>query len=157
MSNSNFLFSIPQKNHFQMQEYHFPKVMDILNRQQKFNVDMTHREEVLTRIAKAIEDRCKRQKPTVHEYKKYESSKTEITENMKNMKHFDESDFPDCEKLVPENTKTTELDDVSSSDSEFTDFNESAKNVASQKKVNPNRFESIRVDRTRVEKNKDHR
>ncbi|XP_070508869.1 uncharacterized protein CG7065-like [Chironomus tepperi] len=111
-------------------DLHFPKVMSILNRQSRFNNDMTYREEVLTKIAKKIEEQSKRQKPSVYDYKKYEISKAEITEEIKNFKHFNEEDFPEAEKILSVSTKNNDLlDDVSSgSDSEeFEEFNEKSR------------------------------
>ena len=124
--------------------------MNVLNRQSRFNTDMSYREEVLTKIAKSIEEQSKRQKPTVHDYKKYEISKTEITEEIKNLKHFDESDFPDADKIFFVNTKNNDLlDDVSSgSDSDFEEYNEKSRDfVTSDKKKSSYKFEDVRPEK----------
>lgn len=128
--------------------------MDILNRQERFNVDMTHREDVLTKLAKEIESRSKRQKATVHDYKKYEISRRQLTEDLKNLKHFDESDFPDCHQFVTEKakaSKVTELDDVSSCDSDF----ENGRDSRSDRKMSSRKFEDARDERSRHDKRRD--
>ncbi|CAG9812141.1 unnamed protein product [Chironomus riparius] len=132
-------------------DLHFPKIMNILNRESRFNTDMSYREEVLTKIAKSIEEQSKRQKPTVHDYKKYEISKNEITEEIKNLKHFDESDFPDADKIFFVNTKTNDLlDDVSSgSDSDFEEYNEKSRDfVTSDKKKSSFKFADARPEKS---------
>ena len=43
--------------------------MTILNKDQKFNSEMTYHEEILTKIAKQFEEKCPRQSPTIYEYR----------------------------------------------------------------------------------------
>ena len=123
--------------------------MNVLNRQSRFNADMSYREEVLTKIAKSIEEQSKRQKPTVHDYKKYEINKIEITEEIKNLKHFDENDFPDADKILSINPKVNDLlDDVSSgSDSDFEDFNEKSRDFVMDSKKSSIKFEEVRYEK----------
>ena len=120
--------------------------MNILNRQSRFNTDMSYREEVLTKIAKSIEEKSKRQKPAIHDYKKYETSKAEITEEIKNLKHFDENDYPDADKILSSNSKATDLlDDVSSgSDSDFEDFVDKSRDFIKKSSF---KFEDVRPEK----------
>lgn len=94
--------------------------MSSLNRDHKFNSDMTHREIVLTAIAKEIESKFKRSKPRVSDYREYESRKNEIHEEIKNKKHCSELDWPDCEKVLLNNYKlpvgSSDFDALSSED-----------------------------------------
>lgn len=141
------------------QDIHFPSLMKILNPLKRFNIDMNYREDILTKVAKAIEEKSKRQKPMVCEYKKYEVNKTEINDDIKKSKHFDEKDFPDCDKILNLSVKATDLDDVSSSDSEFAEYSESRKiSTSSDKKMNSKKFEDARyVKESSYVRNKDLR
>lgn len=125
--------------------------MSVLNRQSRFNNDMSYREELLTKIAKTIEEQSKRQNPTVTDYKKYETNKAEITEEIKNLKHFDESDFPDADKVLFVNSKPNDLlDDVSSGpESDFEEYTEKSREFVMDSKKSSIKFEDVRYDRVK--------
>ena len=92
--------------------------MTILNKNHRFNVDMSYREEVLTSITMKIEEHLGRLKPSVYEYREYERNKTNITERLKNLKHLTEKDMPDWEKVLLKDINLTknkdDFDDISS-------------------------------------------
>lgn len=93
--------------------------MGILNRDREFNINMAHREEVLTTIAKQLEDKFGRQKPSVYEYRDYERNKSQVTERVKNLKHFSEKDLSGSEEVLLKSIKVDRigLDNISSEDS----------------------------------------
>lgn len=99
--------------------------MDVLNRNKRFNVDMTYREEILTSIAGKIEVKFKRLKPHICEYREFERNKNEIVDQLKIKRHFTAEDWPDCDKFLLENVKSfnlQEFESVSSeSENEFND------------------------------------
>lgn len=97
--------------------------MAILNRDRRFNTDMTYREEVLTHIARQLEQRFKRQKLLVYEYREYERKKIQINEEVKIARHFNEKDFPENEKILLQRFEINEFEAVSSSD-EFDEISE---------------------------------
>lgn len=106
------------------QETHFPSTMDVLNRNQKFNVDMTYRQNVLTSIAEKIETKFGRGKPVIYEYREYEQRKPEIHGEIKNKKHFFETDWPESVKVLLDKVKSStvqEFESVSSEEEEFND------------------------------------
>lgn len=99
--------------------------MKMLNLSQKFNLDMKYREEVLSSIAEKIEARFKRLKPHISEFREFERNKTQIVQEIKNKKHFSEKDWPDCEKFLLENVKSSNIQEFESVSSESEDeFND---------------------------------
>lgn len=99
--------------------------MDVLNRNQKFNIDMTYRQDVLSSIAEKIESKFGRLKPLIHEYRDYEQRKSEIHTEIRNKKHFSERDWPESAKVLLDKIKSStvqEFESVSSeSENEFND------------------------------------
>lgn len=99
--------------------------MGILNRNQKFVVDMTYRQAVLTSIAEKIETKFGRLKPAIYEYSEYEQHKLKIHGEIKNKKHFTEADWPESAQVLLDNVKSStvqEFESVSSeSEEEFND------------------------------------
>lgn len=93
--------------------------MSVLNRDKKFNIDMIHREEVLTKIAQQLQDKFGYGKPSIYEYREYERNRSFLIERTKALKHFGEKDFPGSEKILlmdikVENVVPSTFDDVSS-------------------------------------------
>jgi hypothetical protein len=102
--------------------------MQLLNQNKNFNMDMTYREEILTKIASIIQSKAKRGKPTICDYSNYEKNKDIIEGEIKRKKHFSEEDWPGC---VEEITKSLEnvrdegdFEAFSSDDSKEDDFND---------------------------------
>ena len=95
--------------------------MSVLNRDRLFNLDMSHREEVLTKIVDQIEAKFGRGRASVFESRDFERNKSQIEDKIQKMKHFNEKDFPDSEKILLKDVKRVEkivLDDISSDESD---------------------------------------
>lgn len=99
-----------------------------LNRDQRFNMDMTYREEVLSKISSLIESKYGRLKPTICDYSNFEKNKDIIEGEIKSKKHFNEKDWPDCVKVFLDSFKTLKhmvLENVSSdNDSDYNNARE---------------------------------
>lgn len=95
--------------------------MGILNRDRKFNIDMTHREEVLTQIAKQLEEKFGRGKPSIYEYRDYERNKEQIIEKVKKVHHTSEKDLPGSERVLLKNIETDPINNLESVSSEDED------------------------------------
>lgn len=97
--------------------------MNNLNRDQKFNMDMSYREEVLSKISSLIESKSGRMKPTICDFSNFEKNKDIIEGEIKSKKHFSENDWPDCVKVFHDSFKTLKymvLENVSSdNDSDY--------------------------------------
>lgn len=100
--------------------------MKDLNLNQKFNLDMKYREGVLSGIAEKIEDKFKRMKPQIFDFREFERNKATIVEDIKKKNHFSEAEWPGCEKILLENVQASnseQFETVSSeSDDEFNDM-----------------------------------
>lgn len=125
--------------------------MEILNRDRKFNIDMTHREEVLTKIAHRLQQEFGRGKPSIYEYREYERNKLKITDRVKNFKHICEKDLPESEKILltdikVENVVTTSLDDVSSDDEGDKTFEKYYEKKKPREDREPQRFGDARTE-----------
>lgn len=81
---------------------------------------MAHREEVLTKISKQLEERFGRFKPTIYEYRDYERNKEAIVDRVKALKHFNEKDWSGSEKDLLKGIEVDRivLDEISSEESD---------------------------------------
>lgn len=110
--------------------------MKALNLNQKFNLDMKYREEVLSLIAEKIETKSSRMKPHTYDFREFERNKSRIVDDIKNQQHFSEKDWPECEKVLLENLKTLSVQEFESVSSESDDeFNDMRKPLFSSKSV----------------------
>jgi CRISPR/Cas system Type II protein with McrA/HNH and RuvC-like nuclease domain len=71
--------------------------MKVLNLNHKFNLNMSFREDVLTKICKQLEDKFGRKQPGVYDVKEMEKNREIIKERIEKMDHFNERDFPDSQ------------------------------------------------------------
>lgn len=119
--------------------------METLNRNRKFNIDMTYREDVLTAISAKIEAKYGRKKPKICEYRDYEVNKEKINKEIHNKKHFNEKDWPDFESILLENVKSSQLNqdyDTISSESD-----EDKNLVARSPESSASRFRNVKINR----------
>jgi hypothetical protein len=99
--------------------------MAALNREQKFNMDMTYREVVLSAVSASIEAKFGRTKPTICDYSRYEKNKEVIEGEIRRKKHLSEEDWPECEKVFVDSLRSLkgpELDAVSSDEEDYHDL-----------------------------------
>jgi hypothetical protein len=99
--------------------------MAALNRENKFNTDMTYRDEILCQISSTIEAKIGRTKPTVCASSRYENEKQEIEQQITNKKHFGEKDWPDSKRFFMDSLRTLRfqfMSDDSSSEEEYKDI-----------------------------------
>ena len=99
--------------------------MKALNLNQKFNIDMKYREQILSSIAGKIEAKFRRLKPHICEFREFERKKTQVVEELKLKPHFSETEWPDCDKILLENLKNINVQEFESVSSESEDeFND---------------------------------
>lgn len=104
--------------------------MGVLNREKKFNLDMSYREEVLLKVSSTIESKFGRSKPTICDYTRYEKNKASIDDEIRRKKHFCESDWPESAQSFLDNlknVKAVDLDNVSSDEDREEDYNDARK------------------------------
>jgi hypothetical protein len=98
-----------------------------LNRDHKFNMDMSYREDVLSKVSATIEAKFGRSKPTICDYSRYEKNKELIEGEIRRKKHYSETDWLDCVKVFLDslkNLRVPELDDISDEEGDFHDERE---------------------------------
>lgn len=99
--------------------------MVVLNRDRRFNIDMTYRENILTGIASKIEKKFGREKPRICECREYEANKDVINKEIAKKKHSSEQDWSDCAAILLVDVKTAKVPEYEpfSSDEESSKFN----------------------------------
>lgn len=90
-------------------DYHFSTVMNHLNKDKHFNLNMLYREQVLSKISSMIESKNGRDKPTICEASEFEKNKEIIEKEVQRKKHFSEKDWPGCVDEILETIKKKQL------------------------------------------------
>lgn len=73
--------------------------MAVFNQDNKFNMDMSYREEALNIVSGLIQGKIGRTKPLLYEKLRFESDKETIASDVRKQKHFSESEWFGCLKF----------------------------------------------------------
>lgn len=89
-----------------------------------FNMDMSYRENVLTKISSLIDSQVERDEPKTYSFLEYEKNKKSIVKEIEGKEHFNEKDWPGCLKEILESIKSIKTPESSYGASEDRDFDD---------------------------------